>query len=725
MNVNHITLNGHVSTVWENPLTGHMLVTIAADSGVPVRALFTDGAHVVMGERLTIEGQFTHHAPYGRYFLPRSVTARPPEGLSALVDYLTRALEIDSTEAERIVGRFGDDVVEALDRDFGRLREVGIPQDRIKELQKKWKATRMASDVERLCERLGLSPNEKRLFRERVALPADKLAERLREDPFLPYTIFPRASFELADRLRGDLGLPALAPCRLRAALLRCLKRAARSGHTGLTSDQLMRRTLKDLNLDDQHLPALTEALGKLSNDRGVSKRGDSVCLPSLLQAEMDAVSALRGVLATSSGFDPPGKQLTAALQRDKYTFPAGAEDAARFALSTKVCLLDHRGYEAQVITAEAVVRSAQTLRIKTLVAAPHVATAQLLSRRLGTSVPSVTQLLGIASDGHRLYGVDADRQLDAGLVVILGADAFDIELFTALVQALFPATSLVLIGDEAMASPLGPGRPYRDLMAESRVPTRLLHTEADSRTPLGFMRNILSGSRTLAQRRGAGDPVTFLSTTKTEQHGQHALLEQLRAIAEKVLPALGGHAPDSMRFLYPTYKINPTPGEITSFLRSQLSPSAIAVEGLKGLYVGDPLYLSRRIESAPYPVGTRMTLQSADPGPRLSVRHGETKYAVEGAGLEGLEAAFAIPSYLASGDQAPIVALYMPPDLPPYLAHQRLLYSAAALATHHLFLVGDYELISSAVRRPPPAVHSGFGVIFDELKGQTEKANA
>lgn len=723
MNVNHITLNGQVSTVWENPLTGHLLVTIAADSGLPVRALLTDGARVVLGERLTIEGQFTHHAPFGRYFLPSSVTARPPEGLSALVDYLTRALEIDSTEAERIVGRFGDDVVDALDRDFGRLREVGIPQDRIKELQKKWKSARMSSDVERLCERLGLSQAEKTQFRARLGLAADKLAERLREDPFLPYAIFPRASFELADRLRADLGLPALAPCRLRAALLRCLKHAARSGHTGLTGEQLMRRALKDLNLNEQHLPALAEALGQLSNDRGVSKRGESVCLPSLLTAEMDAVSALRGILATGCGFDPPGKQLTSALQRTGYAFPAGAEEAARFALSTKVCLLDHRGYDAQVITAEAVVRSAEALRVKTLVAAPHVATAQLLSRRLGTSVPSVTKLLGIASDGHRFF--DKDRRLEAGLVVILGADAFDIELFTALIQAISPSTSLVLIGDEAMASPLGPGRPYRDLMAEKRVPTRLLHNEPDPRTPLGFMRNILTGSRTLAQRRGAGDPVTFLSTSAGERGNQHPLLEQLRAVVEKVLPALGGSAPDAMRFLYPTYKITPTPTEITAFLRSNLNPRAAPIEGLKSLYVGDPLYLSRRVEAVPYPIGTRMTLQSADPGPRLSVSHGETKYSFEGASIEGLEAAFAIPSYLASGDQAPIVVLYMPEELPPYLAHQRLLYSAAALATHHLFLVGDYELISSAVRRPPPAVHSGFGMIFDELKGQTEKASA
>ena len=96
----------------------------------------------------------------------------------------------------------------------------------------------------------------------------------------------------------------------------------------------MLKRTQKDLDLAEQHLPALTEALTQLSNDRGVAKRGDAVCLPALLQSEMDAVSALRGLLAASCGFDPPGKQLIAALQRTGYAFPVGAEDAARFARS-------------------------------------------------------------------------------------------------------------------------------------------------------------------------------------------------------------------------------------------------------------------------------------------------------------------------------------------------------------------------------------------------------
>lgn len=712
-----LRVDGEVTAVYENQVTGHRLVTINANSGVVVRSLLKDGAQIVLGERLSLEGSFTGHPAFGRYFIPRAVSVRPPEGLPALVDYLSRALQIDSVAAGKIVAHFGDSVIESLDRDFGRLREIGFPPDRINSLQKYWRAARLASDVERLCERLGLTNTEKSQFRAKLGLSADKLAQRLREDPFLPYALFPSVSFTLADKLRRSLGLPDLAPCRLRAALLRELKRAARSGHTHLPAKTLLQRTRASLQLNDEQAVGLDEALTQLSTEYGIAKRGDTVCLPQLLQAEMDAAIALRKMLDTPRHFDPPGKQLTPALAKKGYRFPEGREEAARFALAAKVSLIDHRGFDAQEQTAEAVFRSAQALKIRTIVTSPFSAIANSLSTRLGTTVPTINGLLHLNAAGHGYYG--DGRKLDAQLLIVVCADSLDIELFTTILNSIHPEASLVLIGDEALAAALGPGKPYRDLVRKQRIPVKLLISEPDPSTPHGYIRQVLSGEKALSRIRERGQPVAILPVSDSSH-----LLSVLERVVKDISPMLPGAPRDSFRVLYPTWKITPAPSEVNSLLKALFNPpsSESDTQGLEGFGPGDPVLLMHAVDDLPFPAGTRMLVESVSIGPRVSVENGNAKYAIEGSVLDALSPAYAVPSYMSSGSLADFVVLFMPSDMPIYLAHQRLLYAASSVTKQMLFIIGDYDLIAEATKRRPPSAHSGFGELFDDFKNATKR---
>lgn len=114
------------------------------------------------------------------------------------------------------------------------------------------------------------------------------------------------------------------------------------------------------------------------------------------------------------------------------------------------------------------------------LLAAPTGKAARRISEVTGRDATTVHRLLdyGPKPDGTMGFRRDALRPIEADLVIVDEASMLDVELAAALVAAIEPEhTRLVLVGDVAQLPPVGPGRVFADVIESGTVPVARLTT--------------------------------------------------------------------------------------------------------------------------------------------------------------------------------------------------------------------------------------------------------
>jgi exodeoxyribonuclease V alpha subunit len=111
------------------------------------------------------------------------------------------------------------------------------------------------------------------------------------------------------------------------------------------------------------------------------------------------------------------------------------------------------------------------------LLAAPTGKAAKRFSETTGREAKTIHRLL-VPQPPNGAFAHNADNPLDADVVLVDESSMIDVELGAALVSAIDPErTSLILIGDADQLPPVGPGRVFGDLVDSGKVPVARLTT--------------------------------------------------------------------------------------------------------------------------------------------------------------------------------------------------------------------------------------------------------
>lgn len=114
---------------------------------------------------------------------------------------------------------------------------------------------------------------------------------------------------------------------------------------------------------------------------------------------------------------------------------------------------------------------------VRYALASPTGKAAKRLSEATGRPACTLHRLLEF-NPGRGGFLRCATRPLECDLVIVDEASMVDVGLFAALLRAIAPhRTRLVLVGDANQLPPVGPGRPFGDLVDWGRVPTVRLDT--------------------------------------------------------------------------------------------------------------------------------------------------------------------------------------------------------------------------------------------------------
>jgi exodeoxyribonuclease V alpha subunit len=267
------------------------------------------------GENLRLHGNWERDKRFGEQFRVESFVTVEPSTLVGMEKYLGSGLisGIGKVMASRLVGRFGLDTLEVIDRDPARLLEVeGVGPKKKAQITAAWSAQRDVREVMLFLQSHGVTTAFASKIYRRYGNRAIAL---VKEDPYRLAVDIPGIGFRTADRIAAALGTPPNSPRRAEAGLLHVLGEFSDNGHLFAPAELLVERTAAVLEIDAGLVAeGLTElgAGGLAVIEEDVDER--PVYLSRLHAAGCLAAERMKAIIAAPSDVTPGG--IDAALSR-------------------------------------------------------------------------------------------------------------------------------------------------------------------------------------------------------------------------------------------------------------------------------------------------------------------------------------------------------------------------------------------------------------------------
>jgi exodeoxyribonuclease V alpha subunit len=700
-----------------NPETGYTIARIAPERGSDLVTAVGPLLGAQVGEFLRLRGRWSSHPKYGRQFEVHSYATVLPATAAGIQKYLGSGLikGIGPVMAQRMVAHFGVDIMHVIDHEPGRLIEVdGLGPKRTAMIAAAWAEQKAIKEVMIFLQGVGVSTSlAVRIYKKY----GDASVSVVRHEPYRLAADVWGIGFKTADTIAAAVGIARDSPERIKAGLAYTLSEAADDGHCYLPAPNLTADAAKIL---DVPLELIAPCLDELAAAEGVvreavpaSAQADTapqvpaVYLPPFYQAERSVAQALLRLLAARadrlSAFASVDWDKALGWLRGRTGAELAPEqaDAVRLALTSKVAVLTGGPGCGKSFTVRSVVELARAKGAKIVLAAPTGRAAKRLAELTGHEAATIHRLLALRPGGEPSF--DADKPLDADLVVVDETSMVDVILANKLVKAVAPGAHLLLVGDVDQLPSVGAGEVLRDLLAAGSLPvvrlTKIFRQAQQSGIVVNAHR-INAGS--MPALSGFGDFFWF-GCEDTEQTAGLVV-----DIVARRIPARFGLDPRrDVQVLCPMHRGPAGAGNLNLLLQEALTPYAEGRPerryGGRVFRIGDKVTQLRNnydkgatgVFNGTVGVVTAMSLEEHT----LTVRTDEDESVDYGFDeLDELAHAYAVTIHRSQGSEYPAVVI--PLTTSSWMMLQRnLLYTGVTRAKKLVVLAGSRRALAAAVR--------------------------
>ncbi|GLW14149.1 ATP-dependent RecD-like DNA helicase [Streptomyces sp. NBRC 13847] len=684
------------------------------------------------GESLRMEGRWGSHPQYGKQFTVDNYTTVLPATIQGIRRYLGSGLikGIGPRIADRIVEHFGTDTLDVIETEPARLVEVpGLGPKRTKLIGAAWEEQKAIKEVMVFLQGVGVSTSiAVRIYKKY----GDASISVVRNAPYRLAADVWGIGFLTADRIAQSVGIPHDSPDRVKAGLQYALSQSTDQGHCFLPEEQLIADAVKLLGVDTG---LVIDCLGELAADpEGVvrekvpgSEDGAPVTAVYLVpfhRAEISLAGRLTRLLRTDEDRMPAfrdvawDKALAWLARRTGAELAPEQQQAVRLALTEKVAVLTGGPGCGKSFTVRSVVELARAKKAKVVLAAPTGRAAKRLAELTGAEASTVHRLLELKPGGDAAY--DADRPLDADLVVVDEASMLDLLLANKLVKAVPPGAHLLLVGDVDQLPSVGAGEVLRDLLAAGG-PVRAAPEGSGGRVAGGtvpavrltriFRQAQQSGVVTNAHRINSGVPPLTNGLPDfflfAEEDSEEAGRLTVDVVARRIPAKFGLDPRRDVQVLTPMHRGPAGAGALNGLLQQAVTPGRPDLPerrvGGRVFRVGDKVtQIRNNYEKGSNGVfnGTVGVVTALDQDEqRLTVRTDEDEeVAYDFDELDELAHAYAVTIHRSQGSEYPAVVI--PVTTSAWMMLQRnLLYTAVTRAKRLVVLVGSRKALGQAVR--------------------------
>ncbi|MFB6604581.1 ATP-dependent RecD-like DNA helicase [Streptomyces noursei] len=684
------------------------------------------------GESLRMEGRWGSHPQYGKQFTVENYTTVLPATVQGIRRYLGSGLikGIGPRIADRITEHFGIDTLDVIEQEPGRLIEVpGLGPKRTKLIGAAWEEQKAIKEVMVFLQGVGVSTSiAVRIYKKY----GDASISVVKNQPYRLAADVWGIGFLTADRIAQAVGIPHDSPDRVKSGLQYALSQSTDQGHCFLPEEQLIADAVKLLQVDTG---LVIDCLAELAEDpEGVVREKvpgpedgapvTAVYLVPFHRAEISLAGRLTRLLRTDDDRMPAfqdvdwDKALAWLARRTGAQLAPEQQAAVRLALTSKVAVLTGGPGCGKSFTVRSVVELAQAKRATVVLAAPTGRAAKRLAELTGADASTVHRLLELKPGGDAAY--DADRPLDADLVVVDEASMLDLLLANKLVKAVPPGAHLLLVGDVDQLPSVGAGEVLRDLLAGGGAGRGTSEGE-DGRAPDGpvpavrltkiFRQAQQSGVVTNAHRINSGVPPLTSGLPDfflfPEEDAEEAARLTVDVVARRIPAKFGLDPRRDVQVLAPMHRGPAGAGSLNGLLQQAVTPARPDLPerrfGGRVFRVGDKVtqirnnYEKGRNGVFNGTVGVVTGLDVVEQ--RLTVLTDEDEEVpYDFDELDELAHAYAVTIHRSQGSEYPAVVI--PVTTSAWMMLQRnLLYTAVTRAKRLVVLVGSRRALGQAVR--------------------------
>ena len=678
---------------WASDETGFAVLDAELDGDEIV--LVGPIAHLEQRERVRVTGTWQDDRRYGLQVKVAAAEPLAPSGESALIAYLRRVKHVGGARAARLLERYGEDVLDAVDRDpVAAFRALGLSPRRTNEAVRSWNALRSTRALHLMLAPHGLAWLVPRIVKEY----GDRAHAVVRKRPYELTSVF-GVGFHTADRIARAQGVPVDSPARTRAAVLHVLSEAEKDGSTCLPIAELAAATAAVLDGP----PPTAELLVDMVQDGAlVIERAMWAYRPATAALEAELAERVRRLADA-----PPRLSVPAGAQQGDLVPAPEQWEAVRAAFASRLSIVTGGPGTGKTATIRLICSAAAEQGASPVLVAPTGRAARRMAESTGLDASTIHSALGwIPGEGPTV------DELDGDVLIVDETSMANLELLVTLLRAVGPRMHVVLVGDADQLAPVGAGKPFAELVATGPAPVARL--EHIFRQAAGSM--IVQGAHAVR----SGEPPSFAAREgltrdlfMIEHEDPRAALDEVVSLVVRRLPAHFGVDPlADIQVFAPVYKGVLGIDALNARLRAALNPDGRAVLGGR-LRIGDKLMLAgRNLHDLGLMNGTilRLVEHREDDGELLVAAEGAV-IALPEDEAPRLQLAYACSVHKGQGIELPIAIVIAHPAAGARFLRRELLYTAMTRARTATVIVGRRTVVARAAATPDTSRrHSRLG---------------
>lgn len=721
-----VTLTGTIERfTFRNPDTGWAVVRMRDEgSGRPITAV-GPMAQLTENQRLKVTGKEIDHPKFGVQVKVETFEAIAPSTVEGIEAYLASGLVkgIGPATAKKIVAMLGADTLRIIEDEPEKLGRVrGLGERKIQDLTQAVKAQKDLQNVMVFLRTYGLGPGLAARIVRRYGASASALVQA---NPFRLADEVIGIGFRIADRLAGQMGIAPEAPERLDAALEFCLAQAAKEGHCFLPEDELVGRTAELLACSEDSLRARLPEIAKNGHFVRQLPPGPMllhedprpIVYPATLAAAEDGVARAFDRLLTGKRAQLPiraGPAVAWFEQTSGMSLPDGQKDALVRALVEPVSVITGGPGVGKTTIVRALAQILEQKQLRLLLAAPTGRAAKRLEESTGHAASTLHRLLEF-TPGNFKFARHAENPLEGDMLVVDETSMLDVQLAYALLRAVPPTMSLVLVGDRNQLPSVGPGNVLADVIASGRVAvtalTRIFRQQQGSDI-VRVAHGILHGE--VPTSGGEGTDFYFVEA----RNGAHARSLIRELVTQRIPKRFGLDPLGDVQVLCPMYRGEAGADTLNRDLQDLLNPGQIEIERSGKHYrIGDKVMQIKNDYDREVWNGDVGRITYIDTGAaKLFVRFPERDQEYRFEDLAELVPAYAISVHRSQGSE--YAAVVMPVTTDHFMMLKRsLLYTGITRGKKLVVLVGSTKALEMAVRNDDDGQrHSGLSERMRDL---------
>lgn len=654
------------------------------------------------GQFIKVSGEWTRHPRFGEQFKILHSESILPFTVAGIEKYLASGLiqGIGPVTAERIIGKFGADSLEIMEKTPDRLLEVeGIGKVRLRRIKKAWGEQKEIRNLILFLQDHGLgSGYAARIFKEY----GENAINILRSNPYRLAADVAGIGFLTADRIAEKLGFDKKSRFRVETGILYTLNRLAESGHVFYPYAGLVQTCRELLRVEDELIEAAireTARNGMIVIEDRIDEKG--VYPAGLYQAECRVASRIK-ILAKPIGANSrvdPERALAWAQQKLKIRLADRQSDAVKCAVTEKMMVITGGPGTGKTTIIRVILEIFKRSGLDVRLAAPTGRAAKRMTEATGHDAATIHRVLEFNPMTGR-FQRDQDNPLDCDLMIVDEASMIDIILMKQLLAALSDGIKLILVGDIHQLPSVGPGNVLRDIISSRRVPVIELDEVFRQARESAIVMNahrVLCGSLPVVASAG-GQPGDFYFI---ERNDPRELLGTVLDLIRNRIPAHFGFDPvEDIQLISPMNKGDLGTIRLNQELQAALNPSGAEINrGGRSFRIGDKIMQIRNNYDKEVFNGDIGRIAGFDrESNRLRASFDGRGIVYDFNELDELAHAYAISVHKSQGSEYP--AVIIPLMTSHYMMLQRnLIYTAVTRGKKLVVLIGSRKALAIGVK--------------------------